>query len=108
MLQLIIREECKDNEEMVNVLKEIIYQIQQGVTDGYYPTWHLEGEEEDMDVPVNKNIETEILPEHITDEEIKKIVSNLISNGEKLKAVKLIKEKFGWGLLEAKNYCDAL
>lgn len=32
----------------------------------------------------------------------------IMRGGEKLRAVKLLKERTGWGLKEAKEYCDAL
>ena len=38
---IIIKEETETSTEMVNLLRHISNQIEEGYTNGYYPTWQL-------------------------------------------------------------------
>lgn len=39
---IIINEEVETTTEMVNLLRHISNQIEEGYTSGYYPTWRIE------------------------------------------------------------------
>lgn len=46
MRSIIIHEETNDDQNMVDVLRRIADLVEQGYTNGYEPSWELQGEEE--------------------------------------------------------------
>ena len=50
MIILKIESECKTINELCDMLGEIKRQIENGNTEGYYPTWQIEGDEEEEDI----------------------------------------------------------
>lgn len=59
----------------------------------------------DVFLALHDHVECEIVNPHAgMDEEIRK----LYAVGQKVAAIKFCRERTGWGLKEAKDYCDAL
>lgn len=48
MLRIKITEETRTVDDMVVLLQNILKQVEEGNTSGYYPTWSLDGEAEPM------------------------------------------------------------
>lgn len=48
MISINIQEEKSTRQDMVYLLRHIANQIEQGITQGYYPHWNIEGKEEEV------------------------------------------------------------
>lgn len=118
MIQVTITETTGTKDQMVELLRNIASQIEEGKSEGYYPRWAIDGEEEEeiefdesetayVDKLKSRVVE---VPELIgVDNELfKKVVLELKENEGTLTAIKFVKEKQGWGLLEAKTFVEQL
>lgn len=117
MKHIVIQEETNNRQEMADLLREIAEKIEAGLTSGYYPTWNLNGEDEpeeweqeeikEYTPPPPDNFPP--MPENYTDEQLREAATHVMKEHDsKIKAMKFVKEVTGWGLYDAKRFCDTL